>query len=213
LRLTCGVTFGVRYLAPAMADFAARHPAVIFDLDLSDRPVDLVEEGFDLAIRIGPLRHHGLAARKLGETQIICCAAPAYLAKHAAPLQTPADLLQHECLSYANVSLPNLWEFESRADGRRVTVKIPLRHRSNNGRLLTALGAAGLGILFEPDFIVAPEIRSGRLVRLLPDYRLPRSPITAMYPSRRHLSPKVRSFVDFLAERFARVHDWNIEEP
>ena len=210
LRLTCGVTFGVRYLASAMADFASRHPDVVFDLDLSDRTVDLVEEGFDLAIRIGPVRHHGLVARKLGNTQLICCAAPGYLATHGARLRTPDDLSHHECLSYANLSLPNVWEFEARSNGQRFAVTIPLRHRCNNGRLLTALGTAGLGILFEPDFIVAPEIRSGRLVQLLPGYRLPRAPITAVYPSRRHLSSKVRTFVDFLAERFARSQDWTL---
>ena len=210
LRLTCGVTFGVRYLASAMAEFASRHRDVLFDIDLSDRTVDLVEEGFDLAIRIGPVRHHGLVARKLGTTQLICCAAPGYLATHEAPLRTPDDLSHHECLSYANVGLPNVWEFEARSNGQRFAVKIPLRHRCNNGRLLTALGTAGLGILFEPDFIVAPEIRSGRLVQLLPGYSLPRAPITAVYPSRRHLSSKVRTFVEFLAERFAHSHDWTI---
>ncbi len=210
LRLTCGVTFGVRYLAPAIAEFSARHPEVIFDLDLSDRTVDLVEEGFDLAVRIGALRHQGLVARKLGETQLICCAAPSYLAKHKSPPRSPEDLAGHECLTYSNASLPNVWQFEARDDGRRIDVKIPLRHRSNNGRVLTALGAAGLGVLFEPDFIVAPEIRSGRLVRLLADYRLPRSPITAVYPSRRHLSAKVRAFVEFLVERFSRAQEWRL---
>ena len=210
LRLTCGVTFGVRYLAPAIAEFSARHPDVIFDLDLSDRTVDLVEEGFDLAVRIGALRHQGLVARKLGETQLICCAAPSYLAKHKSPPRSPEDLAGHECLTYSNASLPNVWQFEARDDGRRIDVKIPLRHRSNNGRVLTALGAAGLGVLFEPDFIVAPEIRSGRLVQLLADYRLPRSPITAVYPSRRHLSAKVRAFVEFLVERFSRAQEWRL---
>ena len=122
----------------------------------------------------------------------------------------PEDLAQHECLSYANVPLPNTWEFEARDDGRKIAVKIPLRHRSNNGRALAALGEAGLGVLFEPDFIVADEIRTGRLVQLLADYRLPRSPITALYPSRRHLLAKVRTFVDFLSERFAHAQEWRL---
>ena len=206
LRVTCGVTFGERYLAPAIAEFAGLHPQVSFDVDLSDRVVDLVEEGFDLAIRIGPVGNQALVSRRIGSTQFVCCASPAYLARHPAPV-TPADLEQHACLGYTYAAVTSAWTFESR-DGTRHTPRIVPRHRLNNGRMLAELAAAGLGIVLEPDFIVAPEVRSGRLQRLLTDYQPPRSLIAAVYPSRRHLSAKVRSFVDFLAARHARNQDW-----
>ena len=206
LRVTCGVTFGERHLAPAIAEFAGLHPQVSFDVDLSDRVVDLVEEGFDLAIRIGAVGHQALVSRRIGSTQFVCCASPAYLVRHPAPV-TPADLEQHACLGYTYAAVTNAWTFESR-DGTRHTPRITPRHRLNNGRMLAEFAAAGLGIVLEPDFIVAPEVRSGRLQRLLTDYQPPRSPIAAVYPSRRHLSAKVRSFVDFLAARYAQNHDW-----
>jgi DNA-binding transcriptional LysR family regulator len=206
LRVTCGVTFGERYLAPAIAEFAGLHPQVSFDVDLSDRVVDLVEEGFDLAIRIGPVGNQALVSRRIGTTQFVCCASPAYLARHPAPM-TPADLEQHACLGYTYAAVTSAWTFES-SDGTRHTPRITPRHRLNNGRMLAELAAAGLGIVLEPDFIVAPEVRSGRLQRLLTDYQPPRSPIAAVYPSRRHLSAKVRSFVNFLAARYAQNQDW-----
>jgi DNA-binding transcriptional LysR family regulator len=210
LRLTCGVSFGVRYLAPAIAEFSAQHPPLLFDLDLSDRAADLVEEGFDLAIRIGHIGHQGLVSRRVGWTRAVCCASPDYVARRGAPA-TPEDLAQHECLTYTHVPVPNVWPFEAR-DGTKHAVRITPRHRANNGRMLAALAVAGMGVLFEPDFIVAPEVRAGRLVRLLPGYEPARSPIAAVYPSRRHLSAKVRTFVEFLAERFARQQEWRLAE-
>ena len=208
LRITCGVTFGERHLAPAVAEFAGRHPQVAFDIDLSDRAVDLVEEGFDLAIRIGPVGQQALVARRIADTQLVCCAAPAYLASRP-PLHTPDDLQHHECFAYTYAATASAWTFEAR-DGMRHTPRITFRHRANNGRMLAAMAVAGVGIALEPDFIVADEVRAGRLVRVLPDHQPPRSPISAVYPSRRHLSAKVRSFVDFLAERYAGAKAWSL---
>ncbi|MBV6416993.1 MAG: HTH-type transcriptional regulator DmlR [Steroidobacteraceae bacterium] len=210
LRLTCGVSFGERFLAPAISEFSARHRDIVWDLDLSDRAIDLVEEGFDLAIRIGTVVHQGLVSRRLGWTTPVCCASPAHLARHGTP-RTPADLASHEVLSYTLVPLPQVWRFES-AQGERHELRVTTRHRANNGRMLASLASAGLGVAIEPDFIVAPEVRSGALVRLLPDYTLPRSPISAVYPSRRHLSAKVRTFVEFLAQRFEREQPWRLDE-
>ena len=210
LRITCGVTFGEHYLSSAVAEFAERHPRVSFDLDLSDRAVDLVEEGFDLAIRIGPIGHQALVSRRIGTTQFVCCASPSYLARHPAPA-TPDDLERHECLAYTYAAVTSAWTFESR-DGTRHTPRIVPRHRTNNGRMLAELAAAGLGIVLEPDFIVAPEVRAGRLQRLLPDYLPPRSSIAAVYPSRRHLSAKLRTFVDFLAARYAERQAWALAD-
>jgi DNA-binding transcriptional LysR family regulator len=208
LRLTCGVTFGVRHVAPAIAEFTAKHPQVVVDVDLSDRAVDLVEEGFDLGIRIGAIGQPGLVSRRLGGTSMVLCASPRYLARHAdRPLRVPADLAAHDCLSYTQVPLPNVWRFTA-VDGTRHEVKLATRHRGNNGRMLVALAVEGLGVVNEPDFIVGPELRAGRLVRVLADFTPPRSPIAAVYPSRRLLSTKVRTFVDFLAERFAGYGAW-----
>lgn len=209
LRLTCGVSFGERFVAPVIAEFGAQHPSLVFDLELSDRAVDLVEEGFDLAIRIGAIVQEGLVSRRIGWTQPVCCASPAYLRRRGTP-RTPADLAAHECLSYTLMPMPNAWRFET-ARGEPHELHLTTRHRANSGRMLAALAGAGLGIVIEPDFIIAPEVRAGTLVRVLPDYTLPRSPIAAVYPSRRHLSAKVRSFVDFLAARFAREQPWRLD--
>lgn len=213
LRITCGVTFGTRYLAPVLAEFSAAHPDVLLDLDLSDRVVDLVEEGFDVAIRIGHIGSQGMVSKRLGWTQIVCCASPNYLEMHPAPIRSPADLAQHECLSYTNVGMPNTWHFEGKS-GRdsRVSVRVPPRHRANNGQVLASLAVQGVGIVYEPDFIIANEMRAGQLVPLLRDYMPPRSPIAAVYPSRRHLSAKVRSFVDFLAMRYEQRHEWSVDD-
>jgi DNA-binding transcriptional LysR family regulator len=213
LRVTCGVSFGVRYLAPALADYCEQHPDVLLDLDLSDRVVDLVEEGFDLAIRIGNIGSQGMVSKRIGWTQIICCASRDYLAQHAGPIRKPADLAQHQCLSYTNVSLPNSWQFEGlEGADAAAAVRVSTRHRANNGQVLAALAAHGMGIVYVPDFIVAHEIRAGQLVPLLADYRPPRSPIAAVYPSRRHLSAKVRSLVEFLAKRYEQQHEWRLDD-
>jgi DNA-binding transcriptional LysR family regulator len=202
LRLTCGVTFGIRHVAPAIASFTAQYPQVQVDIDLSDRAVDLVEEGFDLAIRIAAIGQQGLVSRRLAGTRLVCCAAPAYLARRATqPIRTPADLAMHECLSYTQVAVPNTWRFEA-PDGTPHEFRVPPRHRVNNGRMLVALAVEGLGVINEPDFIVDPEIRAGRLVRVLADHAQPVAGIAAVYPSRRLLSTMVRTFVDFLARRF-----------
>ena len=209
LRLTCGVTFGELHLGPAIAAFATSHPQLAFDLDLSDRTVDLVDEGFDLAIRIGTPGQRALVARRIGWTRLVCCAAPGYLQRHGIP-QTPDDLLQHQCLAYTYVATPNVWTFEG-PGGESHAVRVPVRHRANSGRMLVALAVAGLGITMEPDFIVAPELRSGALVRVLPQVPAIRAPIAAVYASRRHLSAKVRGFVDFLVARFAVGGEWSLQ--
>jgi DNA-binding transcriptional LysR family regulator len=207
IRLTTSVNFGVRHVAPAIAEFLARHPEVRFDVSLADRVVDLVEEGFDLAIRIGPPGAENLVARKLGETRLVPCASPQYLAQHGAP-KTPEELARHNCFTYEYVSTRHVWRFRDRA-GTEHAVRVAGSLHSNNGDLLAEAAAQGAGIVFEPAFIVGPEVRAGRLVPLLQDYVTPPVPIYALYPSRKHLSAKVRRFVDFLAERFSQAQDWS----
>jgi DNA-binding transcriptional LysR family regulator len=207
IKLTAAVNFGVRHLAPAIAEFLAVHREVRFDVSLSDRIVDLVEEGFDLGIRIGGAGSEHIVARKLGETRLVPCAAPAYLAAHGAP-QSPDDLERHNCFTYEYVTPKNLWRFRDPAGGERA-VRVRGSLHSNNGDLLAEAAARGAGIVFEPAFIVGPDVRAGRLVPLLQDYVPAPVPIYAVYPSRKHLSAKIRLFIDFLVARFAESQDWS----
>jgi len=207
IKLTCAVNFGVRHLAPTLAEFLAAHAQVGFDVSLSDRTVDLVEEGFDLGIRIGAAGSEHLVARKLGETRLVPCASPAYLARHGAP-RSPDDLAGHNCFTYEYVSPRNVWRFRDPAGGEHA-VRVRGSLHSNNGDLLAEAAARGAGIVFEPAFIVGPDLRAGRLVPLLQDYMPAPVPIYAVYPSRKHLSAKVRVFVDFLVTRFADAQDWS----
>ena len=211
LRLTASISFGIRYLAPAIAAFATQHPQLRFDIELSDRPVDLVDEGLDLAIRIGDIGSQALIARRIGIAEIICCAAPSYLADHPAP-RAPDDLRHHACLTYAYSSEGNLWRFAD-ASGAMHEVRVAGPMHANNGAMLTALCVAGGGIAVAPDFIVADDVRAGRLLRLMPGYTPPAISISAAYPSRRHLSAKVRAFIDFLALRYTSDPEWRLEPP
>jgi len=209
LRLTCGTTFGVRHLAPAIVEFIKRFPEMRFDLELSDRAVDLVDEGFDAAVRIGNVGSQNLVGRKIGETRLMCCASPAYLASHEEPKQ-PEDLVRHACLTYEYAPQKNLWSFRDRS-GRERGVRVAGPVHTNSGNLLATLAIAGLGIIVEPDFQIGPEVRAGRLVRILGAFELAPVPMYVVYPSRRHLSAKVRAFAEFLSERFARS-EWALDE-
>ncbi len=201
LRLTASVNFGVREIAPAMAEFAVRYPELKFDVQLSDRIVDLVEEGFDLAIRIGRPGSENLVARRLGEIRMVLCASPSYLARHGTP-QTADDLAHHNCLTYEYSSPRAQWRLHD-ADGREHLVQVSGSVHSNNGDLLAEAAVQGSGIVLQPEFIVGEHLRAGRLVPMLPDLRALPLPIYAVYPSRKHLSAKVRMFADFLLARFS----------
>ena len=172
-----------------------------FDVELSERFVDLVDEGFDLAVRIGGAGGQNVVARKVGATRVLCCASPSYLEGHGEPHE-PEELAKHQCLSYEYLPTRNVWTFRDPKGGER-NVRITGPVHSNNGRFLVGLAAQGLGISREPDFISAPDVRAGRLKPILREFQSPPLPIYVVYPSRRHLSAKVRAFADFLAERFA----------
>jgi DNA-binding transcriptional LysR family regulator len=207
LRLTSSATFGARHLAPAIAAFTARYPQVRFDVELSERVVDIVEEGFDVALRIGTPGSQNLVARRIGASRILCCASPAYLARHGEP-HAPEDLAKHACLSYEYLPNRNVWAFRDPAGGER-SVRIDGPVHANNGRFLVALATEGAGISHEPDFIVGPDVRAGRLKPILTKFEPAPLPIYVVYPSRRHLSAKVRAFSDFLFERF-NLEKWGI---
>lgn len=195
LKLSVGTSFATRVVAPLIAPFVARYPEVEIDLNLSDRFVDLVEEGFDLAIRIGNLADSSLTARKLGETRRVVAAAPSYLDRHGRP-GTPEDLRHHNCLIY---SLTNGGGWSFQRGGKSFTVSISGNLAANNGEVLRQAAIDGLGICLAPTFILGDVLADGALVPLLTSYELPPLGIHAVFPPNRHLSAKVRSFIDFLA--------------
>lgn len=200
LRLTCAHAIGVQRLAPAIAAFHQSHPQLKFDIVSTDRFVDLVDEGFDLAVRVGFVGSDQLVARKLGTMQMILCASPAYLARRGTP-HTIEDLADHDQLTYTYARNPRVWQL-LRPDGALVEVKAGGSLNANSGEVLSAAAAAGLGIVYEPDFHLGPYLADGRLVRVLPQYQGPVGDIWAVYPSRRHLSAKVRLFVEHLVQAF-----------
>ncbi|WP_308844737.1 LysR family transcriptional regulator [Oxalicibacterium faecigallinarum] len=200
LKVAMPVSFGTICIAPLMSEYMRRYPEVKLDIALADRRVDLIEEGFDLAIRVGSLPESGLIARRLAVDRIVCCAAPAYLAARGTPVQ-PADLADHACLNYSYASGGDEWTFGKQR--RQVSVRIDGPVRANNGDMLRLAALDGAGIIWQPHFIVGDDVKSGRLIELMTDFGGPELGIYALYPSRKHLSAKVRTFVDYLAERMS----------
>lgn len=196
LKISAPFSFGVLRLAPLWGGFLAAHPQIHLEVTLSDRFVDLVDEGFDLAIRIARLASSSLVSRKLSSTRIVLCASPRYLRAHGKP-RHPADLAQHAVLAYSLLAQGDTWEFEG-PDGP-VSVKVQPRMRTNSGDVCRAVALNHQGIVFQPAFLVGEDLRAGRLVELMPQYRAPELGVHAMYPSRKHLLPKVRLLIDYLA--------------
>jgi DNA-binding transcriptional LysR family regulator len=198
LRVTIPLSYGQHRLAAIIGDYTQAYPQVQLDISLSDRKVDLIEDGLDLAIRIGAMPQTDLIARKIGSVRSIVCAAPAYLALHGTP-QSPADLSAHACLGYTLSGSGAQWELEG--VGGPVIVPISGPIRADNGDIIRLAAIKGAGIVFQPHFIVGEDIEAGRLVRVLPDWQSRELGIHAVYPSRKHLSAKVRTFIDFLIEQ------------
>lgn len=206
LRISAPMSFGIRHLAPALPPFFHRFPEVRLDLSLSDRFVDLVEEGFDVALRIGRLADSSLVARRLCPVRMCVCASPAYLESHGTP-QTPEDLPGHECLMSAALVATG-WRLLG-PDGKVMQVPVGGRFHVNNGDAPRVMALAGCGIAYLPTFFVGDDLRSGALVPLLQAFMPQDSAMHAVYPHGRHLSPKVRAFVDYLAETFTPSPYWD----
>ena len=201
LRINAPFTFGIQHLAPLWGQFREVHPQVTLDVTLSDRVVDLVEEGYDLAIRIAALESSSLVSRRLASTKMTLCASPAYLKKHG-KLTKPADLTQHQVIGYSYLSSKDEWHF-SGPEGAVSVVTKPWMH-TNNGETCKAAALAHQGIILQPRFVVGPELAAGKLVEILPKYRSSDIGIYAVYPTRKHLSAKVRLLIEFLAAHFSR---------
>lgn len=200
LRVNGPMSFGTRFLSPPITRFMVAHPALQVRLDLNDRRVDLLEEGYDLAIRIGELPDSSLVARRLARSHMLLCASPDYLTRFGEP-RSLAELAEHRCLRYRTASGTD-WQL----DGQRLTVHGPLE--SNNGDVLTQAAEAGLGIAHQPSFLITESIKSGRLVPLLIEEASVFIDIYGVYPARHHLPAKVERLLDFLAEAWGDPPIW-----
>lgn len=201
LRVNAPVSFGQTYLTPILPHFMKRWPELRVELALIDRFVDLIDEGFDLAVRVAALGSSPLIARRLCEARHVVCAAPSYLAARGTP-QRPADLGKHDCLLYSYLTTGDEWRFTG-PDGREFGVRVDGPLRANNGDALRHAAAAGLGIVYSPDFLMADMLQQGLLVPVLPEWHTSELAVQAVYPPGRPLGAKVRVFIDFLVENMA----------
>lgn len=201
LRINVPVTFGLLHLAPLWPRFMATQPKVTLEVTLADRVVDLVDEGYDLAVRIARLPSSSLVSRQLASTRMVLCASPEYLRRHGEPTH-PTDIAEHSVIAYTLLATGDHWEFEG-PDGT-VVVKVQPRMRTNSGDTCCAAAIGHQGLVLQPSFLVGTHLASGDLVEVLSAYRSNELGIYALYPSRKHLTPKVRVVIDFLAEAFRK---------
>lgn len=206
LRISAPVSFGVRHLGPAIADYMESYPEIVISMHLDDRVVELAEEGYDLAVRVGHNPHPALIARKLCSVKMAMVCSPGYAERHGIP-RTLDDLERHRAIGYAYSSYGDSWSFTGPEGPRTVHFRPILR--VNNGDFATAAAVSGVGLTSEPTFISGDELRAGRLIQVLADHPQPELSLYAVYLSRRFLSAKVRTFIDFLAERFGPMPYWD----
>jgi LysR family transcriptional regulator for bpeEF and oprC len=199
LKIAAPVPFGLTFITPRVARFQVRYPALQLDLDLDDRPVNLVEENIDVAIRLGHLTAPGLAARKLGDSPFVTVASPDYLTRSGMP-RTPAELKKHNCLTYTRQTNPSAWDFEANK-----TVNVAGHYRSNNLLALKDAAIAGVGIAQLPLWMVDAEIKAGSLRVVLEKFRVAPFGIHAVFPSVKQIPAKVRLFVDFIQSELSSV--------
>lgn len=206
IRITAPISFGTRHLAPALVEFARRHPKVELDVSLDDKRVDLAGGGFDLGIRIGKLPDSSLKARRLTSVRASVLASPDYIAGRGRP-EHPRDLNGHDLLYYANLAMSEQFRFKL---GNRIEqVSGNMRMRTDNGDMLKAAACAGLGVVTLPNFIASDAIRAGDLEVLLPDYPLPEVGLHAVMPPGRATTARVRALIEHLAARFGLEPEWD----
>ncbi len=191
LRMTCAVAYGERFIVPLVNDFMARHPQLRLELELTNRSLDLLQEGLDLAIRLGRLQDSRLVATRLAPRVMHLCAAPSYLQRYGRP-HSLSELPQHNCL----IGSSDQWQFQQ--EGREQTLRVQGNWRCNSGEAVLDAALRGFGVCQLPDYYVQAHLRSGALVALLEAQQPPNTAVWALYPQQRHLSPKVRQLVDHL---------------
>jgi DNA-binding transcriptional LysR family regulator len=207
LRVNAPMSFGTLHLGRAIADFMEKYPELQIQLVLSDQQIDPVQEGFDVTLRIADLPSSSLIARKIAPAARVVCAAPSYLARRGLP-KHPSELRDHDCLTYGYLATGNQWKLTG-PDGDH-WIQIPWTLCSNNGEVLRDAVVKGRGIALLPTFIVGADLQEGGLRSILTDYRAPEISVYAIYPQTRHLSVKVRVFIDFLIERFGGRPYWDL---
>lgn len=211
LRISVPMSFGILHISPIIAEFLKQYPEVTIDLLLDDRKVDVVDGGFDLAIRISSLPDSSLIARRLAPCRHVICATPGYIEQRGVP-KVPADLAEHTIITYRYQESTYEWHFRSAA-GKEIVVPVSSSSQMNNSLAIREAVLRHAGITRTPTFVVGPDLASGRLVALLTDFAILEISIYAVYASRQFLSPKVRAFVDFIAERIADPPHWDSALP
>jgi DNA-binding transcriptional LysR family regulator len=199
LKVNAPVSFGMHTLAPKLPGYLKAFPQVEVDVTLSNRAVDLIDEGYDAVFRVGELGDSGLIAQPLAPYRLVLCAAPSYLAANPR-ITVPADLQHHECLGFTHTTLRSEWTFDG-TEGR-VSVQVSGRLMVDHGEMLLAAAVAGVGVMLQPVELVKGELDRGNLVVVLPDYQAPSRPLHLLYAHDRRVTPKLRSFLDFAREHF-----------
>jgi DNA-binding transcriptional LysR family regulator len=198
LKLSVPVSFGIKHLAGWWSEFLQAHPGVSLDVQLADRVIDLVDEGFDVAVRIARLPDSSLVSRKLATTRLVLSASPKYLKERGVP-RHPSDLAEHDILGYSLLAMGDTWQFTGTKGP--VAVKVRPRLWTNNGDTCVAAAVRGAGIQLQPTFLIADELASGQLVEVLPKFRSIELGIYAVYPTRKFVLPKVRVLLEFLSAK------------
>lgn len=202
LRVDTPTGLSSEILIPALPDFFERYPDITLELGSTDRPVDLVEEGVDCAVRGGELMDTSLIARRVGVVNFVTCAAPSYVERYGMPLH-PNDLQRHRCVNYFSAKTGKIFHWDFTRDGERIEVMLPSSIALNDSNAYVQAGLAGLGVISMTDYLLAEHLATGKMVRLLPEWRSDPLPIHVVYPQNRHLSAKVRVFVEWISELFA----------
>lgn len=207
LRINAPMSFGVLHIAPRLTEFLERYPKLTVDLNLDDRKVDVIEGGFDVSIRISELGDSSLVARRLGPCRHVIVASPAYLEQHGVP-RAPEDLARHKVIAYQYQQSAREWAFGLPGE-KAVSVSIPISIQMNSSLALREAALNGAGIMRAPTFVVGEDVRTGRLQSVLTNYLLPEVSIYAVFAQRKHLSPKVRAFIEFMSERISDEPYWD----
>ena len=208
LRIALPSSFGLMHIGSAINDFLKAHPQIEIDLDFNDREVDLMQEGFDLAIRIARLSDSSLIARRIAPIQSVICASPAYVERMGIP-KSPEDLINHQCLIYTLIRDFEYWHLIN-SNNQKMKIKLQPFIKASTGEYLRDAAVEGHGIALLPTFIAYREIQDGSLIPLFDEYQFPQLNAYAIYPQTRHLSQRVRTFVDFLVNRFEGTPYWDI---
>ena len=207
LRINVPMSFGILHVAPALPEFQRQYPDLTVDMNLDDRKVDVIEEGFDVSVRISELPDSSLVARRIAPCRHAVVASPSYLEQHGTP-RSPEDLHDHNIITYRYQQSANKWHFQSK-DTKSISVDVSGSLIMNNSLAIRESIREGIGITRTPTFVVGKDVQEGRLVKVLTGYETLEVQIFLVYPQRRHLAPKVRAFIDFMAERISETPYWD----